>query len=234
EQAEDVEHGAEAFAFLLRDPHHGAQPIAQLGQRLRNHQLFEPLEVEVRDVLGAERAQAAADADRRRSLHEPCVRDGAQLRRQQDAEQPRLGLPRGADRRLTVGIPTLARPPTGFDQPSAIRSVERSQPSPRASRKDSSMLGKASWTTPKAQEVKVDTGTWASSAQPASAPYTAGAKSSGVLRWRRSGFVDPSPRPSTSVSGVVLKRALFEEATASIRASSEVTMVAAAPQQGTA
>ena len=23
EQAEDVEHGAEAFAFLLRDPHHG-------------------------------------------------------------------------------------------------------------------------------------------------------------------------------------------------------------------
>ena len=36
------------------------------------------------------------------------------------------------------------------------------------------------------------------------------------------------------MSGVVLKRALFEEATASIRASSEVTMVAAAPQQGTA
>src|SRR5205807_9576886 len=74
----------------------------------RNHQLFESLEVEVRDVLGAERAQAAANADRRRSLYEPCVRDGAQLRRQQDAEQPRLGLPHGADRRRTVRIPPLA------------------------------------------------------------------------------------------------------------------------------
>src|SRR5439155_27011898 len=96
------------------------------------------------------------------------------------------------------------------------------------------MLGKASWTTPKAQEVKVDTGTWASSAQPASAPYPAGAKRSGGLRWRRSGFVEPSPRPSTAVSGVVLKRALSEEATASIRADPGVTLVGAAAQQGTA
>ena len=96
------------------------------------------------------------------------------------------------------------------------------------------MLGNASCTTPKALEGKVDIGSRASSAVSAKASRTAVQKKSGDLRWSRSLLVDPSPTPSTSVTGAVRKRALRVAAMASTSSSSEVMMVAAAPQQGTA
>ncbi len=130
--------------------------------------------------------------------------------------------------------PKLSSPPKGFDQPSFMRSALRSQESPIARRNDSSMLGKASCATPNPQEANADSGTRASSAVAASASRIAVPKTIGDWRWRKFSLLDPSPTPSTSVTGATRYRLGRALATACASSSSEVMMVAAAPQHGAA
>jgi hypothetical protein len=96
------------------------------------------------------------------------------------------------------------------------------------------MLGKASCTTAKPAPGKVAGRTPASSAVAAKASRMAVAKMTGDCRSRKLGLLLPSPTPSTSTTGEPACRGERVARTCATSSSSEVTRVAAAPQQGAA
>jgi hypothetical protein len=96
------------------------------------------------------------------------------------------------------------------------------------------MLGKASCTTAKPAPGKVAGRTPASSAVAAKASRIAVAKITGDCRSRKLGLLLPSPTPSTSTTGEPACLSERLASTCATSSSSEVTSVAAAPQQGAA